>query len=515
LRCVTYSRVSTKREEQQNSLQNQIAFNNDIATQLGGTVVENYIDNGISGGTIDKREDFKRLLKDAKDNKFDVLIAKGVSRLGRNLIESLKSADDIERAGIRLILPEDSYDTKTSDSRLSFNLKAVLAEEESVKLSQRTKIGLQSRAKQGFYKASLPAYGYKLNPATKRLILDEVYAPIVRKIFDLYLYEDWGMFRIGNYLMEQGMQTPRTVSGGINAGTRWHQSTVKVILTNPIYTGKLVQHREETTKFYAETEEGIKKGYKVRQQLPPEQQIIIENNHPAIITQEEFDNVQEKRRKKGNNHSNGQESLFAHIAKCADCQSGMTFRNDRRKNGAYVCGGYVKHTTSYCSSHIIEESKLLQAVKEDIKAIIKSNVKLDNLYSVANKKANTQQKKHENELKVLERELITLDNRFKTLLDLLNEGLIDKKQFKEQNSTILYDKSNITKRMASLDSQLETKKEIERQFEGFKRKVDSFANLDMDDKKVLKQVLQSLIGQIEIFENEAIKIHYNIATPQY
>ncbi|KAB2425616.1 recombinase family protein [Bacillus cereus] len=512
MKCVIYARVSTKREEQKNSLQNQISYANDLASQHGFTVIGTYIDNGISGGTIDNRGEIQRLLEDAKDKKFNVLISKSVSRLGRNTIESLQLADKIERLGIRLILPEDLYDSKKNDSRLSFNLKAVLAEEESVKLSQRTKIGHQAKAKQGFYKASLPAYGYKRDKDKKKLVLDEVYAPIVRKIFDLYLYEDWGMFRIGNYLMEQGIKTPRAVSGGSNSGSRWHQSTIKTILTNPIYTGALVQHREETTKFYAESKDGKKKNYKERVQVDPEKQIIIQNNHPAIITQEEFDTVQEKRKKKGSNKSNGQESLFAHIAKCADCQMGMTFRKDRRK-GAYVCCGYVKHTSSYCSSHIIEQNVLLQAVKDDIRTLIKSNVKIEKLYGLAAKRVNTQQSKHEKELKAIEQEIINLDNRFKTLLDLLKDGIIDKEQFKEQNSVILSEKNALSNRRMTLSTQLETKKDMEQKFHTFKRQVERFANLDIDDETVLKQVLQSLISKIDVFEGGTIKIHYNIATP--
>lgn len=113
------------------------------------------------------------MLRDTKKKKFDAVIAKSVSRLGRNTIENLQTAHEIKSMDIRLILPEDSYDTSTCTSKLTFQLKAVLAGEESAKLSNRIKIGLMANARQGVYKASLPTFGYKRDGI--KLILDEAY----------------------------------------------------------------------------------------------------------------------------------------------------------------------------------------------------------------------------------------------------------------------------------------------------------------------------------------------------
>lgn len=145
MRCAIYARVSTKRDEQRNSLDNQITYTTNIvkdnAWQLAGT----YIDDGISGTTFLKREAIQQLIHDAKKKKFDVVIAKSVSRFGRSSVESMTVADELEqRYNIRLIFPEDNYDTATSDTKFMFRLKAILAEEESRKLSARIKIGRQS-----------------------------------------------------------------------------------------------------------------------------------------------------------------------------------------------------------------------------------------------------------------------------------------------------------------------------------------------------------------------------------
>jgi site-specific DNA recombinase len=507
VKCAIYARVSTRSEEQKNSLQNQIALAESVAIEHGFTIVGRYIDNGISGGGIKTRAGILQLLEDAKKKKFDVVIAKSVSRLGRNTSKSLEMADQLERIPVRLILPEDQYDTETSSSRLLFGLKAVLAEEESAKLSERIKLGLLSSAKQGKRRVSLPPYGYTFNPVTKRLEVDETTAPIVKEIFRLYLHEGWGMYKICNYLIRKGIPTPRTVAGAANAGTKWHQNTIKGILSNPVYTGKLVFHREETTRSLAESER-----YKLRREVEPDNQIVIDNAHPAIVTEDDFHAVQEIMRKKGQRKSNGKENLFAHIAKCADCRSGMHFKPDRR-NGAYVCGGYVKYTSSYCSSHIIEEQALLQAVKNDLIELIQDSVKVERLYGIAEEKFNSLQSSFTKELKRIDRQLAELDKRFDKLLTLHVEGAITSEQFKHQNERISQQQQELANKKAELLSALEAKKNFSEQLQFFRKEVERFINLDIDDQQVLKQVLQRLIEKIEVFEDGKIKIYYNLSHP--
>lgn len=505
MKCVIYARVSTTREEQQNSLQNQISLAESIAKDKGFTIVDKYIDNGISGAGLKNRSGLNKLLHDLKKKDIDVVIAKSVSRLGRNTVQSLQTAEQIEKQGVRLILPEDFYDSATSDSSMSFELKAVFAKEEGLKLSQRVKLGLYESAKKGKYKASIAPYGYKVNPNTRQLELDENTAPIVKEIFYLYLNEGWGMFKITNELMKRNIPTPRAIAGAINAGTKWHQNTIKGILNNPAYIGKLVHHREETTKFLSESEL-----FKVRRKVDPEKQIIVEDAHPPIISEEDFQNVQNLMMKKGKRKSNGKESLFAHIAKCSDCGSGMHFKPDRR-NGAYVCGGYVKFTSSHCSSHIIEESKLLQAVKDDLKGFIKDSLKLERLYGIAEKKANSFNSSIEKELGQIERQLREVNKRFDNILSLQIEGHITIEQFKTQNERIAPQQRELSSKKTQLQSALEKRNDTTEQLLVFKREIERFVNLDIDDEKVLKQVLQRLITKIEVFESEKVKIYYNLS----
>jgi len=507
MKCAIYARVSTKREEQKNSLQNQIALAESIAKEQGFTVVERYIDNGISGSGMKNRTEILRLLDDAKKKKFDVVIAKSVSRLGRNTVNSMNTADNLERNNIRLILPEDSYDTQTCNSRLNFNLRAVLAEEENLSLSNKIKWGLKASATQGNRVVSVPPFGYRTNPVTRKLENDESTAPIVKEIFRLYLHEGWGMFSIGNLLMRRGIPTPRAHSGSANAGQKWHQNTIKGILINEVYTGKQVFHKEETTRILAASET-----YKVRRKVKDEEQVVIENSHPALITEDDFNAVQELMKKRGKHKSNGKESLFSYIVKCPDCGSGMHFKPDRRK-GAYVCGGYVKYTSSYCTSHIIEEKVLLQAVKDDLKSLIKDTVKIEHLYGMADEKAVAVQSHIQNELNRIEKQLIELDKRFDNLLTLHVEAAITTDQFKHQNERNAHLQQELMNKKANLILAIEEGKNLVERKEAFRKEVERFIDLDISDEQVLKQFLQRLIQTIEVFEDGKIKINYNLSNP--
>ncbi|AWB46798.1 recombinase family protein [Paenibacillus sp. CAA11] len=505
MKVAIYARVSTTRDAQKDSIDNQIAYAMDLITRNGWTVAGTYIDNGISGLKVKNRAQMQRLLADAKKKKFDAVIAKSVSRLGRNLVENLQTADIIVSSGARLILPEDNYDSVTSQSKFNFNIRALLAEEDSATFSRRIKLGRQGSAKRGKYQASLPAYGYRRDE-NGNLVPDEVTAPTVQSIFHWYLHDGWGMQKISNFLTEHGYPTPRTVSNAGNQGTVWQQSSIKCILTNVTYTGTLCQHREEVRSHMS----------KERVKVPEDKQIIFENAHPALISKEDFKAVQDLMKSKGNSHSNGQESLFAHLMLCPDCGHGMTYRKDRLKkqNGAYVCCGYVKRGKAFCSSHVIGYGTLLTAVKDDLKELIGSNVRLDRLFDAVKGNVGLKQSALIKELNKLNKQQEQLEKNVQGLITLFSNQALTLEQFNAQNQRNQAEQHTLAKRKAELESVIETQKDTEEQFRAFQKKIALFAQLDIDDEQVLKQLLHQVIEKIEVHQDGSIKIHYSIAHPQ-
>lgn len=174
----------------------------------------------------------------------------------------------------------------------------------------------------------------------------------------------------------------------------------------------------------------------------------------------------------------------------------MTYRKDRQ-NGAYVCCGYVKHGKSYCSSHIIEERILLQTVKDDLKELISKNVKLEKLNEVAVKKASHLKSSHGNELASIQKQLNRLNKQFQNLLQLYSDDIVTKEQFQLQNEHISKEQTNLNKRKLELEVVLQNQKDIEQHIESFKAEVRRFTKLDINDEKILKQVLQRLIQKLK------------------
>ncbi|MDQ0112533.1 recombinase family protein [Paenibacillus harenae] len=505
-RVAIYIRVSTERDSQKNSLENQESYLTHIAVSNGWEVYKVYTDDGISGARIMNRSGLQCLMADARKKKFNIVLAKSVSRLGRNTIECLKTAFEIEsELSIRLVLPEDNHDTLTNTSRLNFQLRAILAEEESAKMATRIKHGYRASAQRGKLNASRPPFGYKAENGA--LVLHEVYSPIVRDIFNLYLYEGWGFFKIKSYLTDKGIPTPRTVTGFKNAGKLWHESSIRLILENPSYTGNSYFHREETVDFIT----------KKRRQVEPERQIVLENTHPAIITMDEHLAVLKRISAKGANKSNGQESLFAHIAVCADCGHGMLHRKDRgdkANGGAYVCGGYVKNTSKYCSSHLINTHELLIIVKNDLQELITNHIKLEKAYKAACGLVESAQDKHSAQLKRVLRRLAQLQNEFQKLFQAYSQNVISLEQFQKQNTLIIAEQNSLNQQKADLDKQIGEQFDMDEKLKDFKKQLNKIARLDIENEQVLKVVIHKLVQKVEISRDGSVqKIHYNFMNP--
>jgi site-specific DNA recombinase len=178
-----------------------------------------------------------------------------------------------------------------------------------------------------------------------------------------------------------------------------------------------------------------------------------------------------------------------------------------------VCGGYVKYTSSYCSSHIIEEQALLQVVKDDLKALLHDSNRIERLYGLAEEQANALQSSVKKELKRMDKQLAELDKRFDKLLSLHVEGAITTEQFKQQNERIIQQQQDLANKKAELQSAIEARKDLNEQLQTFRKEVERFINLDIDDEQELKQILQRLICNIEVFEGGKINIIYNLSNP--
>lgn len=498
MRCAIYARVSTEMDSQKGSIANQISYFQHYVQEREWIITDIYKDEGKSGTNIRNRNEIKRMMRDAKEKKFDCVLIKSISRFARDNKDGILMKRQLDELGIRLIFIEQNLDTHKDDEFL-FSIHLNLAQQESEQISKRTTFGKQEKARKGKYNGSLPPFGYKRDGSD--LVIDEEFSHVVKLIYRLYL-QGLGLYKIGKYLDSKKIPTPRQVTGGSNAGDLWLQSSLKIILTNPVYVGDLVQNRSKKINLFSTTRKTVSK----------KNQIIVKNTHTPIVSRDEFEAVQREMRRRGKYKSNGKESLFTHIAKCGDCGKGMHFKKDR---GSYVCGLYSKHGKKYCTSHKIPDDVLFDKVKQQLTNLIYGNVSIDSLANKMKNKSISNNQDYTTELKKINAKVNTLQKQQGKLIELFSEELLTKEEWTIQHNSIKEQILSLNSRKLELQTLINENKDTENNFRIFKKELNKLINLDLDNEDVLKLIIRKLITKIEIFHNEEIKIYYNFNDPNH
>jgi len=195
LRVTYYARVSSESDEQLNSLSNQITYYEDLIKQNHNwTFVPGYIDEGLSGISTKKRENFTRMIEDAAENKFDFVITKEISRFARNTLDSIQFTRQLLNYGVGVFFQNDNINTLDEDSELRLSIMSSIAQDELRKLSSRVKFGHQQAIKDKVVLGNSRIFGYTKDDG--RLVIDEEQAPMVRELFELYATDSYSMKQI-------------------------------------------------------------------------------------------------------------------------------------------------------------------------------------------------------------------------------------------------------------------------------------------------------------------------------
>ena len=299
-----YARVSTEQEEQQTSYAAQVDYYTKYIKKHGEwEFVKVYTDEGISATNTKHRDGFNQMIADALAGKIDLIITKSVSRFARNTVDSLTTIRLLKENNVECYFEKEQIWTFDGKGELLITIMSSLAQEESRSISENVTWGHRKRMADG--KVSLPYssfLGYKKGEDGLPEIVPEE-AEIVRFIYKSYM-EGQTTYTIAKALTERKVPTP-------TGKEKWHQSTIKSILTNEKYKGSALLQKKFTTDF-------LTKKVKVNEGEVP--QYWIEESHPAIISPEDFEQVQlemARRKKLGKQYSGN--SLFAAKLVCADC----------------------------------------------------------------------------------------------------------------------------------------------------------------------------------------------------
>ena len=358
------SEVSDSIENQEKALEKYALDNN-------WNIVDTYIDDGVTGLTMD-REDFNRLKRDIEKGLIDIVLVKNQSRIGRDNsgVDIFLNKFCIEHR-VRCLGLTDNLDNMNRRNRKSSQINGLVNEWYSEDISNNVRLAQDSLRLEGKFIGSSAPYGYKKNSEDKHhLIVDEEIRPIIERIYNQYI-DGYGYVKIAKELNKDDIPCPAEYKKIFNYNrekikkSQWSYHTVRTILKNEVYIGHMVQKKTETLNY---------KTKKRINHMENNNEIRVLNTHEAIIPQEKFDLVQDiiSRNKYTKPLNAGKKKhLFAGYMYCADCGRAMRYRNDSK---TFNCSSYITYGKDTCSAHKIKLDDISDILLNEIKEIAKFSV---------------------------------------------------------------------------------------------------------------------------------------------
>ncbi|MEE0863472.1 MAG: recombinase family protein [Lachnospiraceae bacterium] len=420
MNIAAYCRVSTDKEDQLNSLETQKEFFLEYTKRTGDNLIKLYADEGISGTKIKNRKEFQRMLADAEKGLFDMVVVKDISRFARNTVDLLQSVRKLKSLGIETQFLTANM-TSMGNSEFVLTIFGALAQEESANTSKRIKFGKKMNAEKG--RVPNIVYGYdKTIGDYFNLSINEEEARVIRQMYKWYTEEGFGGAKIANMLNERGVKTKR--------GNNWSQNSVCRILTNEIYTGKIINGKEEVADFLTGQ----------RKEKDESEWLVTVRPELRIIDDETFDKAQEilKGRHdsfKMTHERQSNKHLFSTLIKCKDC--GWSFRRIVRqyKNTyiRWVCSGHNGRGADSCPNAItVDEEELIQVLQEYFQDVLSKKKKvIDHVIKEFQRvyKAKDENVEYEKELTV---ELNRLRRSREKYMDMYTDDLISREELNEK-----------------------------------------------------------------------------------
>ena len=498
LRVTFYARVSTDRYEQLNSLENQVMyFENFIKKQENWIFVEGYVDEGISGTSVKKREDFLRMVDDAKKKKFDLILTKEISRFSRNTLDSIKYTQELLSCGVGVHFLSDNINTFQPDSELRLTIMSSIAQEEIRKLSERIRFGYKRSVEKGIVPGSNNIYGYTKNKG--KLVIDEEQAKFIRLIFETYVSENIGVHRLGFKLFEKYGVT--NYSGKPIAGT-----VIKNIIRNPKYKGYFCAHKETTVDYHD----------RKRKRFKRDEWIVYKDNEtcPPIVSEELWDKANEILDARSKKHvqinKNNKYNKFPFSGLMHRYFDGATFvrgtyqigKGDRsRRIKFWACNNYRIHgkkKTEGCNSPVLYYEELVEVCKKILNMIL---VCQDDLISEINDMISDirTKKDYKKEIKLIDEKLFKTNNEKKELIMMRMRKEIDLKEYNSLKDDVDEKINSLEENKRKLIEEEQNEQSSEKNFEEFKKKINDMVL--SDDEKIL-EIAQVFFEDIRV---ESIK----------
>ena len=458
-----YARVSTDKDEQINSLGNQKRYFEDyIAANPHWTFAGGYVDEGISGTSVEGREQFLQMIEDAKCGRFDLIVTKEISRFARNTLDSLRYTRELLRCGVGVYFQNDNINTFDKDAELRLTIMSSIAQDEVRKLSERTRFGFKRAQENSVLLGQNNLFGY--NKVDGRLEIVEPEAAVVREVFERYAAGDLGLRAIANDLDSRGVRGRQ--------GKPLTYSTLYGMIRNPKYKGCYAGRR------YASRDYRDKRSYR----LSADKWLVHKDDRvPAIVPEalwEQANRLLASRGKTMKAHAQASQNRYAYSGKLICARHGTTFHRhvykskSRGEAECWNCRLYrEKGKQGGCDSPTVyshELDRILERVFEQITDERSAAVQeyIDNLRAFAAQQDNAPA------LAQVEQKIETVTRRKDKLLDLALAGALSNNEFKQRNETCNEQLAALEQQRTELQNADKTLEERIRRVENLRRIIE-------------------------------------------
>ena len=518
-----YTRVSTVIQVDGFSLDAQEEEIRAFAKMRKINIVGKYSDEGKSGKNAEHRPEFIRMMDDIrskKDNIKYVLVFK-LSRFARNTSDTAKYLQELASFGVGLIGVKDGIDTSTSTGKMIANIMGAVAEMELENIHEQTLAGRQQKARSGLWNGAQAPYGYALE--NKALVINPSEAEIVKEIFHLYVEEGMSIRYITKKLNDENVQREQRGNTRFSSFT---ERTVRMILKNPVYAGKIAYGRRHTVKV-----EGTNNETKVVKQEDKSKIIIVDGMHQAIVTDEIFSKAEAQLSKNAAHRKTRSDSKTVYpltgLIRCPDCGKnifGYSAPPRPKKNGKE--GFYPRYVSYRCISgrdrngivcSLANKYYSGTKLEKEVKDVISSMVTIPEFVELVTKKIDcdidvkslkkkrdsieAEKKKYGGNLVHTEKRLAELDSgekHYDKRVESLNR-IIDDIYEKLDDAKCRLDEIN--EKIAMVEKNSMTRQSVFEMLEGFSKYYDV---MSPEDKKSL---LQAMISYIEIYRDKRADGH--------
>ena len=503
LRVAAYCRVSTDSEEQLSSYENQLAYYTEkIMKEPGWTMAGVFADEGITGTSTCKRKEFLRMIRQCRQGKIDMILAKSVSRFARNTVDTLNFTRELRGLGIPVIFEEQNINSIYPESEFLITLHGAFAQAESESTSSRVRWGKRQAMKSGHvtmqYKQLL---GYEKGPDGKPRIVPEQ-AKTVRFIYDRYLAGDTTR-EIKAALEAQGVPT---VSGkGV-----WMGSHIRSILTNEKYCGDVLLQKTFIQDCIS------KKVIPNTGQLP---KYLIQNHHEGIVSRETFDAVQlemarrsakagatRKSTPTGRGKYSGKYAL-SNLLFCGEC--GTAYRRcvwtqHGMKRPVWRCVSRLDYGKKFCThSPTLDEDPLQQAILAAVNAAMAGHDALSRQLTAAMERELAPVPGESMSLADIDRALEELSGQFNSLLAEASATLGE--DYTEQFRELSESTARLKEQKAQLEGVYQEQSQIQKRLRAVSAAMEHMtAELTEWDEEIIHQLLE----KVTVLSREKIRVTF-------